>query len=145
MVFLISLSPNLSTDTGDSNIRSGVLDAEIPLQGRDGDISNEPCNRDQQASGSGVDHVKGRDQRCGQKGQNESGCNAAKKAFPRLVGTDARNDLVTAKQFAPGVLGNVVELGQEQEEQQQAWTAGAVGLGCRQDQEESRVADGEDA
>jgi hypothetical protein len=46
-----------------------------------------------------------------------------------------------SEHLAPGVLGNVIELGQEHQEQKQACTARRVAFGRRQDQEEGRVGD----
>src|SRR5581483_5981605 len=103
---------------------AAVLDAEVALQSRDGDVAGE-AGEAEKAADEKRRPRRHRRQPWRHRGREQRRAgDAAEDAGPGLARADLGNDLPTADRFPPNVLGDIIGLGENDDEKQEPGAAG---------------------
>src|SRR6202035_4288109 len=123
---------------------AAVLDPPVALQGRGDDVAHEAAEADQQPGDDRLEPGEGGEEGGEQHGEGKGRGDAAQEPLHGLPGAHLGDRLVAAERLAPQVLRDVVELGEEDQVEDEAGAAAPRVDGGGQHQQEGHVADAED-
>ena len=120
-----------------------ILETYVSLDCGDDHVSHEPDNGDKAASDQNFRFREGREE--AQKVADDHGSDyTAHQSFPGLAGAHLGKNLVPSQQFPPGELEDVVDLGDEYDEQQQSSSSCIKPGEAGQGNQKGQVTDRED-